>query len=248
MEQLGCTGTRAFVECCSRRSRNAVPGLERAEWNKKWDAKMLVKPTPVLQKQPETDADRDLAARNVVRLQKVESMLARCERWHAMIVPPQKEVLIEKIMDRLGFDVFVPVEFRYRRVNSRQKVKKYVPYVMASRYVFAGFGPESTPWYNLLRMQLFSGVVSFDGAPVTISPFEMRRLFVKSGEMEARASAVRLNRSIVTGDRVVVTEGALCGQQFTIDEIVKGLTAKGQIRMFGRDMPVEVSLTALDPA
>lgn len=209
---------------------------------------MQVKPTPVLQKQPETAAELDLAALNKRRLQRVEAMLRRCERWHALTVPPQKEVLIERIMDRLGFDVFVPVEFRYRRVNSRQKVRKYVPYVMANRYVFAGFGPESTPWHRLLSMQLFSGVVSFDGAPVTISPFEMRRLFIKSGEMEARASAVRLNRSIVTGDRVVVTEGSFRGHQFTIDEIVDGLTAKGDVHIFGRPTPVSFPLTALDPA
>lgn len=198
-----------------------------------------------MQKQPSRCFTEEQEKKNKERIDRVNEMLGRCSVWFAVIVPPQKERLIEQILGALGFDAFVPIQFRWRRVNSRQKVKKYVPYVMASRYVFVGFETLPVPWHRLLGLRLISGVIGHEGQPIAIPPVTMRSLFATSGEEEARTSAVRLNRSIVAGDTVLITDGPFRGHQVRIEGIERN-KASVLIEMFQTAQRIEISLDALE--
>jgi transcriptional antiterminator NusG len=205
------------------------------------------------QRSKEREAERQKlqAIENAKRVRHVNEMLDRNVDWYAVIVPPQKERVAELIMERVGFDAFVPIEFRYRRVHSRQKVKRFVPYIMASRYVFVGFDRANVPWHDLFSLKdscgvLIHSVVSLCGAPVAIPTSTMRSLFAKTGEEDARKSAVRLNRSIVTGDKVMLTKGAYAGTIVTLEGIEEG-KGKHLIEMFGKFHMVESPLDDMEP-
>jgi transcription antitermination factor NusG len=173
-------------------------------------------------------------------------MLEDCPSWYVFTVPPQKEIVVERIMSMCGYNVFVPVEFRWRRVNSHQKVKKFVPYVLASRYVFVGtHKKEPFPWARIFSMGLVGNVVSFDGVPMAIPQHLMRQLFETSKEAADRQSAVRLNKSIVAGDTVMITAGPFKGHVVTIKNIERR-RAKVMIDLFQTAQEVEYALEDLE--
>jgi transcription antitermination factor NusG len=193
---------------------------------------------------PVTSAEQE--RRNRDRIDRVNDMLARCDRWYVLVVPPQHELPIERILQRqLGMDAFCPIQFRWRRVNSRQKVRKYVPYVMASRYIFVGTRGEPQ-WHRIFGTRLFSGVLSIEGEPVVIPPATMRGLFARSGEEAARESAVRLNRSIVGGDTVRIIEGPFQGHEVKVADMNRH-TARVVVELFKSAREIEVDVGALEP-
>lgn len=195
--------------------------------------------------QPSCSFTPDQIEENGRRITRIKEMLERCSTWYAMVVPPQKERLIEIILERLGFDAYVPTHFRLRRMNSRQKKKGYRPYIVASRYVFVGFGAGRVPWHDLFSLRLFSGIIAHDCEPVPISAAVMRQLFERSGEEEARTSAVRLNRSIVTGDYVMIVDGPFRGHQVKIDKIDRN-KASVVVEIFQTRQQIEITLDALE--
>lgn len=203
-------------------------------------------------RQEQQDRQKQQAEENLKRIRRVNEMLDRATDWFALIVPPQKERVSEEILIRLGYDAFVPIQFRWRRVNAHQKVKKYVPYIMASRYVFLGFNKKEIPWNDLHLMTEvcgveFHGVVGIAGNPIAIPTKTMRSLFNQSGEEEIRKSAVRLNRSIVAGDSVVISDGPFKGHQVNIEGIERG-KAKVIVQIFQSAQMIEVDVGDLDPA
>lgn len=179
------------------------------------------------------------------RIERVERLLETCIGWYVVLVPPQKEVVFERLLQRCGFEPFVPIEFRWRRVNSRQKVKRFVPYVMASRYVFLGIGNSAFSWGRLMTMNAGIRPLMADGKPVLISPDTMKDLFASSKEAKDRRSAVKLNKSIVIGDAVQITAGPFAGHVIRVDNIDKG-RAKATIELFQRAQELEISLQDLE--
>lgn len=181
------------------------------------------------------------------RIARVHAMLERNVVWYAVMVPPQKETVAEVILNRLGIDAFVPLTYRYRRVNSRVKVRKYLPYVMASRYVFVGFQQQLIPWHRLFETGIVRGALGHDGAPIALPPYTMRSLFLNSGEEDARQSAVRLNRGIVSGDTVVIGAGPFKGRRVVIEGIDRDKAAV-VVEFLNQAVKVEVSLGDLEAA
>lgn len=179
------------------------------------------------------------------RLERVNRLLETCSGWYVVLVPPQKEVLYERALQLVGYEPFVPIEFRWRRVNSRQKVKRHVPYVMASRYVFLGVDKAQFAWGRLMSMGLPIRPLMHDGKPVWIDPFTMIGLFSRSKEAQDRLSSVRLNKSIVVGDAVMITDGPFKGHMIRVDGIDKG-RAKATVQLFQTAQEIEISLNDLE--
>src|SRR5687768_12092164 len=71
--------------------------------------------------------------------------------WYALLVPPQKEFVAQQILHDRGLSTFVPVERKWRRRNKFAKVKELIEYALAPRYVFVGFRPDETLWFDLSR-------------------------------------------------------------------------------------------------
>jgi transcription antitermination factor NusG len=198
-----------------------------------------------MQTQQTVQMSAEQAAKNSRRIERIKGMLEQCIAWYAFTVPPQKERLIEIILERLGFNAYVPQHFRLRRLNSHQKKKGYRPYVVAAGYVFVGFDRRLVPWHELLELRLFRGILSCECEPIAISPRLMRDLFERSGEEEARASAVRLNKSIVSGDDVMIVDGPFRGHQVRIEKIDKN-AATVTVELFQTSQRIEIALDALE--
>lgn len=198
-----------------------------------------------MQAQHKIQSNAEQSDENSRRIERIKNMLERCSVWYAMTVPPQKERVIEIILERLGFDAYVPQHYRLRRLNSRQKVKGYRPYVVASGYVFVGFEIQFSRWHDLLGLRLFRGILSDDCEPIAILPAVMRQLFENSHEEEARASSVRLNKSIVTGDQVMIVDGPFRGNQVRIEKVDKD-RATVTVELFQTSQRIEITLDALE--
>jgi len=185
--------------------------------------------------------------KNAERIARVNRLLVDCDGgWHVLFAPPQKEQVVERLLGVCGFPAFVPIIYRWRRVNSRQHVRRFVPYVMASRYVFVGMrAGDPFPWARLLQLDLVGRPLMHAGRPVNIPPATMRGLFETSKEANDRKSAVRLNKSIAAGDDVVLLSGPFAGRVVKIAGIERG-RARFLVEMFQTAQMVEADLGALE--
>lgn len=169
--------------------------------------------------------------------------------WFIVLVPPQKELTIERILTLCGWRVLIPLVYRYRRVNSRQRLKRRTATVAASRYVFMGVPKaDPFPWGKLIQLDLTNGVLCFEGAPVPLSQSIMVQLWSRMRETDAKPipSKVRLNRGLDVGDRAVITAGPFRTFEVAIDAVERG-RAKVVVYIFGHPTPVEVPLEDLEP-
>jgi transcription antitermination factor NusG len=203
------------------------------------------------------DAERraEQRRRDEERIRRVDGLLTQYDGdWHVVLVPPQKELLVERLLVSLGFPAFVPIQFRWRRVNSHQKVRRHVPYVMASRYVFIGRqkGGKPFPWSKLLALDLINRTLTYRDAqgevwPVGIPRGIMRDLFATSQEANDRLSKVRLNKSVAAGDAVQLIRGPFAGHVVDIQGIERG-RAQVIVQLFGKANEIEVELGDLEAA
>lgn len=178
------------------------------------------------------------------RRERTDRLLGDCIGWYVVLVPPQKEVIFERLLQRVGFEPLVPIEFRWRRVHARQKVKRSVPYVLASRYVFMGISKGSPfSWGRLMSMELGLKPIMADGKPVLISPDTMVDLFASAREKQA---SVLLNKTIVVGNTVQITRGPFAGRVIRVDNIEHG-RAKATIDLLQNATELEISLEDLEP-
>jgi transcription antitermination factor NusG len=167
--------------------------------------------------------------------------------WFALRTAPQKEFTAQLLLDRRGFQTFVPVETKWKRVGPR---KQRVPhqYPMLVRYVFVSSDQQQFPWHDVLRVQSLpvTGVVTFDGQPAKIPQSAIEKLAKISGN-SFRTKETKVHRSFVPGDQVEIVSGAFAGWSVPVESI-KGPMAKVLIPMLGQTREVEVALEALEAA
>ena len=194
---------------------------------------------PRLKRVPAWEVDRDA---------RVDRLLGEPLLWFVVLVPPQRELVVERILTMCGWRVLLPLVYRYRRVNSRQRLKKRMAYVVASRYVFLGVPKgEPFPWARLLKLDLTNGVLSFEGAPVGLSQEVMLQLWARMRQADAKPipSAVRLNRGLEAGDMAVITNGPFRTFEAQLESIDRG-RSQVEVNLFGQKLKVEVSLSDLE--
>jgi transcription antitermination factor NusG len=194
----------------------------------------------------EADREREQRQRDEARITRVDKLLNECTGWYVVLVPPQKEILIERLLGICNFPAFVPIQFRWRRVNSHQKVRRFVPYVMASRYVFIGTDDGEFPWARLLQLGLINSPLMFEGRPVWIPRDTMRGLFETTRETEDRQTAVRVNKSVVVGDEVLITEGPFRDHVVKVKGIERG-RARAIVELFQTAHEIELDMGTLEP-
>ena len=140
--------------------------------------------------------------------------LAQESLWLVIATRPRSEKKVARALERLGLEYYLPVQRQLRQWKDR---KKWVDVVLFPSYVFVYvteadrhlvFGVE-----GVLRF------VSFQGQPARISPSDLQRIRT----LCSGADAAELCREVLlSGDRVEVTGGALCGLQGILTESVNG--------------------------
>src|SRR5687768_16447781 len=89
--------------------------------------------------------------------------------WYAVRVTAQKEFVAESVLrEHGGFQIFVPVENKWRRYSQYDKRRRLVSQPMLVRYLFAGFDAVPVPWWTLFQFQIVRSVVGSGGVPRAI--------------------------------------------------------------------------------
>lgn len=145
--------------------------------------------------------------------------------WHALIVPPQKELAVREYLRAQGVFSFFPSENRVR-VHKGRRIEREHPLV--TRHVYAQF--RQAPQWDVmkLRRRLIHGVFCVREEPVIIPAAIIKRLQGLTVEAEKLVMAkeeLRRQRAaamlVKPGDRAEVVSGPLGG--FMVDVLeVKG--------------------------
>lgn len=87
--------------------------------------------------------------------------------WYALDVVRQKEYVAGHIFQRMGCQTFIPTETRYRKRNRYAKAKLEVAFAALPGVVFVGF-PSHPHWFDVMNMNLVTGVLSITDQPYRI--------------------------------------------------------------------------------
>ena len=140
--------------------------------------------------------------------------------WHALIVPPQKELAVRKYLRARDIYAFFPSETKVRHDRGK-RIERERPIV--ARHVYAQF--RQAPQWDVMkrRERLITGVYCNGAIPVVI-PSEVIRhlqgLTVEAQRLkEARAEMLRVR----AGDRATIAEGPLAGFMVDVTEVKGGV-------------------------
>lgn len=162
--------------------------------------------------------------------------------WFAIRTAPQRELAVEAMLRRQGYDVFCPLETKLRKsISKGRRVVREVTYPLFVRYIFVG-GKFS--WLHLMAERHVTGVVGFDGRPAPISDAEIRRLRAMSGTAVPHRHSVNPHRALRTGELAEITAGAFAGQVVKVDGL-HGTKARIFVNLFGSIKSVEIDAANL---
>src|SRR5690606_29311991 len=130
-------------------------------------------------------------------------------QWYVAVVPAQKEFAARDRLKDLGYQVMVPVEYKWRRKSrhTRKRIEVAVP--LLPRYVFVG---TDCPlyWWQVRRCPLIQGFLGWDGMPTPLPPAGVRALErLQFGIPEPISNP---HKSIKAGDQVKFVTGAMRGK------------------------------------
>lgn len=167
--------------------------------------------------------------------------------WYALKTQPQKEFAAARILQRLGFTVFLPIEEKSRRARRVDRKRIVCPYPMMRSYVFCAFEGHP-PWLRIARLNVIIGVVGFDGRPAPISDLAIVKLMAISGQAIPHRRSVNTHKALKPGDNAEIISGPFIG---TIVKVVglKGRKAKIMMELFGSaEQVTEIRLDQLEAA
>lgn len=144
------------------------------------------------------------------------------------------------ILNRLGFEVYMPARYEWRIVNRFTREKQQVPLQRLPGWAFIGF--DDAPRWHVLKD---SGAVSFfatlDGRPVLLSDGDMMRIKQRFGDVTKPEveKFMQSHAEFAVGDMVALPGGPFDGITFEVREIRGELTrVVGDILGAERDIDV----------
>ena len=168
--------------------------------------------------------------------------------WFVLCVPPQREFVVEILLSRTGFAIFIPTkrEFKFANMAARRRGRKTeMTLPIMPRYVFMGMNDHTPGWYGALRFKVITGIIGFDGQPYEMPNEPLRKLMWQhnSGEFNAplHHRYMQTHREFEEGDDVITDDGLFEGKVVQIS----GNMAKVFIEMFGQYREVSITLEKL---
>ncbi|KPU83711.1 hypothetical protein JI58_08000 [Marinosulfonomonas sp. PRT-SC04] len=166
---------------------------------------------------------------------------------HRVLVP-------ELLLQRAGFDVFLPIRQEWRRINRYSKSKHLVSFPLLANWIFVGWPKGMDRWRDLLRLDLVTGVVGADGRPMLITQEEIDGLRRKSAAgshvAPVNQAGMRSGHEYAVGDEVRIDYGSgsgpLDGLEATVVDI-NGGSARALVQFFGAVRSIEIDAGLLVP-
>jgi transcription antitermination factor NusG len=160
--------------------------------------------------------------------------------WHALIVPPQKELAVREYLRARDIYAFFPSESRTRHIQGR-KITTERPIV--TQHVYAQF--RQAPQWDVMKRthRLITGVFGIGNRPIAIPRDIIRHLQGLTVEAEklreARAEMLRVR----AGDQATITEGPLTGFVVNVEDVrggeviwetLTGIKGRGHVKTLER--------------
>lgn len=169
-------------------------------------------------------------------------------RWHALIVPPQRETAAEAWLKRRGVYAFHPVKRRVVTIRGKriEKHQRYLP-----GYVFANV-PGRMIWHRLFASPLIADAIRLQsGEPGILQPSDLRSIQAMRPRDEAadaaKAARAAAARMFSPGDAVEIKSGLWAGHRSEVVEIGNG-RAKVRLTLFGSEREAEMGADMLRKA
>lgn len=139
--------------------------------------------------------------------------------WHALVVPPQKELAVREYLRARDIYAFFPSTTSTRHINGR-KIEREKPIV--TQHVYAQF--RQAPQWDVMKRthRLITGVFGIGNRPIAIPRDIIRHLQGLTVEAErlreARAELLRVR----AGDQATITQGPLAGFVVNVEDVKAG--------------------------
>lgn len=194
-----------------------------------------------------------VAIRNSMEDKSVEPGIAELASqlvWYALLTPPGREFVAQRILRRYGLHTYVPLKREWRRKNKFVREKVLREYPIAPKYIFAGFGRGVPLWFDLFSLPDVRGVVGFNDMPAEIPGKAMARLIRKTGGGLTAPSAQRYmptHREFTVGQEVEVIGGPFEGRKVPVVEL-GGIETGVEMELFNVMRVVKVPTEFLQAA
>lgn len=173
--------------------------------------------------------------------------------WFCVWVPPQAEFSCDKELRLMGFEAFVPVEYKWaaRSRNPRNKTKVRRAYPLLVRYVFVGF-PGEVRWDPIINHDRYYmrpvGMRSDKPYQFTQEQISvLSSLATRSLPYAAAPNPHKAALSVQPGDTARIVDTAFFGHVGKVDSVIAD-RARVIINIFGSFRPVEVKVSDLEAA
>lgn len=134
--------------------------------------------------------------------------------WLVIATRPRAEKKVATALQRLGIAYYLPIQKQLRQWKDR---KKWVEVVLFPSYVFVCVTAADRGL--VLGVDGVLRFVSFQGKPALVSGADLQRIRTLCG---GEAVAELCQELLLSGDKVEVTGGALCGLQGILTETGNG--------------------------
>lgn len=154
----------------------------------------------------------------------------------------------ELLLQRAGFEVFLPVKKVWKRVNRFGPEKALVARPLLVDTLFVGWPMVENRWADLMALDVVGGVIGVGARPIRFPEREMMGLMRRWGggvltpEMHGYA---RSEPTFEPGDVAHVLSGPLDGAQVRIISCSDGV-ARAVVSLLGRDVEAQVAVAALE--
>ena len=163
--------------------------------------------------------------------------------WFAIRCAPQREIAVEAMLRRKGYDVFLPIEVKSKKIGKSPKKYKAVVYPMFTRYLFVA---APVPWLHLMAERHVTGVMGCDCVPSPIKDEAIEKLRNMSSAVP-HIHSVNPHRALRLGELAEIQVGPFAGQIVKIEGL-HGRKASIFINLFGTQKEATINLEDLEAA
>lgn len=172
-------------------------------------------------------------------------------RWYVMRTAVRAERLAKLRIRALGYEVFLPLFTE--EVQRKHGLTKQVRVVDVERplmpgYLFAAVpnGAHHDPRHIVRSVDEVTGVLGFDGQPITVPPRTLQRISDILTGHDEESQPIEIP-PLQEGDQMRVIDGPFAQFQAVVEEVINSGRVKALVNIFGRLTPVEFDLAQLQP-
>ncbi|MDC9701518.1 MAG: transcription termination/antitermination NusG family protein [Alphaproteobacteria bacterium] len=143
--------------------------------------------------------------------------------WYALLVRSGKEFLAQRISQQGGAYVYLPLCWKWRRLNRYKREKSKLAYPALPGCLFIGFESGKEEWLCLVRsVTSLRGLLGCFGMPLALRG-ERLSFFIESNFMRfdvpQEERYMRTHHEFQAGDQVQITSGPLVGYIVDVQKI-----------------------------